>query len=167
MDHHPPVDFIPGIETLQWTLLSPDQVPSAIAEIEPTFPVHAGQLLEIVNLLNPAEVWVRDGREIRFTWFRGNLRQTLHFLAFSPGDRGYGMDFVYSTESEGELISCFCGMADSLWCHPALGDFPARLVLFEDLPVKETATAVLLIICRRGKGEDTGYSYRAHTAWVG
>lgn len=167
MDHHPPVDFISGVTTLQWTLLAPDQVASAIAEIEPTFPVHTGLFMEIVELLKSAEVWTREDREICFTWFVGELRQSLHFLSFTPEDRWDGIETIYTTETQGEILSCFTAMVNSLWCHPALGDFPARLVLFEDLPVKETATAVLLVTCRRGKGNDTGYSFRAHTTWVG
>jgi len=162
-----PVDFIPGVETLHWTLLHPEGVGRVLGEIEATFPVHKGQFSDIIDLMQPGEVCERDGREVRFTWFRGDMRQSLHFLAYTPGEHGLGIEFVYSTESAGKLISCFSGMADSLWCHPALGDFPARLVLFEDLPVKATATAVLLVICRRGQGNDTGYSFRAHTAWVG
>jgi hypothetical protein len=163
----PPFDFIPGIETLQWSLVPSNDLFRVLSEIETTFPVHKGQFSEIIDLMRPDEVCDRDGREVRFTWFRGDMRQSLHFLAYTPGEHGLGIDFVYSTESEGKLISCFSGMADSLWCHPALGDFAARLVLSEDLPVKATATAVLLVICRRGQGDDTGYTFRAHTAWVG
>lgn len=164
---HQAIDLIPGIETLEWNLLADITIASALSEIEATFPVHEGQFSEIIDLMRPDEVCDRDGREVRFTWFRGDMRQSLHFLAYTPGEHGLAIEFVYSTESDGKLISCFSGMADSLWCHPVLGDFPARLVLFEDLPVKATATAVLLVICRRGQGNDTGYTFRAHTAWVG